>query len=108
MDKDLFKKVLRDSGIPVARHVVLREGEPVENPFGYPVFVKPARLGSSVGITKAHDDAELEAAVALARRHDDKVLVGEFVSGGEAECRVLRNPKPLPAIPGEIAPNSER
>src|SRR5258705_721003 len=60
MDKDLFKKVLRDSGIPVARHVALREGDSVQNPFGFPCFVKPARLGSSVGITKAHDDAELD------------------------------------------------
>src|SRR5439155_19619592 len=57
MDKHLFKKVLRDSGIPVARHVALRDGEPVDNPFGFPCFVKPARLGSSVGISKAHDDA---------------------------------------------------
>jgi len=52
MDKDLFKKVLRDSGIPVARHHAIRLGQAIANPFGYPVFVKPARLGSSVGITK--------------------------------------------------------
>ena len=64
MDKDLFKKVLRDSGLPVARHVALREGDPVQNPFGFPCFVKPARLGSSVGISKAHDEAELDDAVA--------------------------------------------
>src|SRR5438093_8799722 len=62
MDKDLFKKVLRDSGIPVAKHVALRVGDAVENPFGYPCFVKPARLGSSVGITKAHDENELDEA----------------------------------------------
>src|SRR4029453_13034878 len=52
MDKDLFKKICRDSGIPVARHVALRPGDAIENPFGYPVFVKPARLGSSVGTSK--------------------------------------------------------
>ena len=57
MDKDLFKKVMRDSGIPVARHHAIRLGDPVENPFGYPVFVKPARLGSSVGISKVHDES---------------------------------------------------
>src|SRR5512141_865055 len=79
MDKDLFKKVMRDSGIPVARHHTIRQGDAVENPFGYPVFVKPARLGSSVGISKVHDESELDAAVALARRHDEKVLVEEFV-----------------------------
>src|SRR2546421_2646355 len=66
MDKDLFKAVLRDRGIPVARNVTLRDGEPlVANPFGFPVFVKPARLGSSIGISKAHDAAELAEAIAL-------------------------------------------
>ena len=67
MDKDLFKKVMRDSGVPVAPHVALRLGDELENPFGYPVFVKPARLGSSVGISKVHDESELAPAVELAR-----------------------------------------
>src|SRR5919109_1515841 len=89
MDKDLFKKVLRESGIRVARSVTLRVGDRVEQPFGFPVFVKPARLGSSVGITKAHDEAELYEGVALAFRHDDKILIEEFVSGVEVECSVL-------------------
>ena len=64
MDKDLFKAVLRDRGIPVAQSVTLRDGDALEHPFSYPVFVKPARLGSSVGISKAHDADELGAAVA--------------------------------------------
>ena len=63
MDKDLFKAVLRDRGIPVARNVTLRDGDTAEHPFAYPVFVKPARLGSSVGISKAHDESELGPAV---------------------------------------------
>ena len=104
MDKDLFKKVLRDSGIPVARHVALRLGDAIENPFGFPCFVKPARLGSSVGITKAHDDAELEAAVALAFRHDDKVLVEELLDGIEVEVGVLGNLEPVASLPGQIVP----
>jgi D-alanine-D-alanine ligase len=104
MDKDLFKKVLRDSGIPVARHLALRDGEAVENPFGFPCFVKPARLGSSVGITKAHDDAELEEAAALAFRHDDKILVEEFMTGIEVEVGVLGNREPVASIPGQIVP----
>jgi len=104
MDKDLFKAVLRDRGVPVARNVTLRSGDGVSNPFGYPVFVKPARLGSSVGISKAYTPEELETAVALARRHDDKVLVEEFVAGVEVECGVLGNLRPLPiaSLPGEI------
>jgi len=109
MDKDLFKAVLRDRGIPVARNVTLRLGDELENPFGYPVFVKPARLGSSVGITKAHDEAELVEAVALARRHDEKVLVEELLDGVEVECGVLGNlrPPPLASVVGEIVPHAE-
>ena len=104
MDKDLFKAVLRDRGVPVARNVTLRSGDGITNPFGYPVFVKPARLGSSVGISKARTPEELETAVALARRHDDKVLIEEFVAGVEVECGVLGNLRPLPvaSLPGEI------
>jgi D-alanine-D-alanine ligase len=104
MDKDLFKKVLRDSGIPVARHHAIRLGDPVENPFGYPVFVKPARLGSSVGISKVRDESSLSAAVELARRHDEKVLVEEFVEGLEVEVGVLGNrvPPPVASLPGAI------
>jgi len=104
MDKDLFKKVLRDSGIRVARHVALREGDAAENPFFFPVFVKPARLGSSVGISKAHDEAELEEAVALAFRHDEKILIEEFLDGVEVEVGVLGNREPIASIPGQIVP----
>ena len=107
MDKDFFKKVLRDSGIPVARHVALRDGDPVVNPFGYPVFVKPARLGSSIGISKVRSQAELEPAVALARRHDDKVLIEENIAGIEVECSVLGNRRPIASIPGEIVANAD-
>jgi D-alanine-D-alanine ligase len=104
MDKDLFKKVMRDSGIPVAPHHAIRLGDPVENPFGYPVFVKPARLGSSVGISKVESEGDLAAAVALAFRHDEKVLVEEFVDGTEVEVGVLGNrvPAPIASLPGQI------
>jgi D-alanine-D-alanine ligase len=102
MDKDLFKAVMRDRGIPVTRNITLRQGQRPENPFGYPVFVKPARLGSSVGISKARDEEELAAAVALAFEHDEKVLVEEFVEGVEVECGVLGNDRPEASIPGEI------
>jgi D-alanine-D-alanine ligase len=102
MDKDVFKSVMRDNDVPVTRNITLRAGDEARNPYGYPVFVKPARLGSSVGITKAHDDDELRAAVELAFRHDEKVLVEEFVSGIEVEVGVLGNRRPIASLPGEI------
>jgi D-alanine-D-alanine ligase len=103
MDKDKFKAVMRDAGIPVTRNITLREGDEVTNPYDYPVFVKPARLGSSVGISKARSQQELGPAVELAFRHDEKVLVEEFASGVEVECGVLgSNRSPIASIPGEI------
>lgn len=102
MDKDLAKAVLRARGIPVTRSVTIREGDPIDHPFSYPVFVKPARLGSSVGISKVRAAEELEPAVALARRHDDKVLIEENVDGIEVECGVLGNRTPIASLPGEI------
>ncbi len=103
MDKDVFKQVMRAQGIPVAQHVALRLNDPLSNPFGYPVFVKPARLGSSVGISKVRAEGELDAAVALARRHDEKVLVEEFVPGMEVEVAVLGNlPTPVASLPGQV------
>ena len=102
MDKDVFKAVMRDRGVPVTRNITLRQGQRPENPFGYPAFVKPARLGSSVGISKVGTDQELAAAVQLAFEHDDKVLVEEFVDGIEVECGVLGNDRPIASLPGEI------
>ena len=107
MDKDVFKTLMRGAGIPVARHVALRLGDPVSNPFGYPVFVKPANMGSSVGISKVRAEEELEAAVALARRHDEKVMVEEFVAGPEIEVGVLGNlPSPIASLPGQVLANN--
>jgi len=107
MDKDLFKSVLRDQQVPVTRNVTLRSGDSGANPFGYPVFVKPARLGSSVGISKAHDERELEQAIELAFAHDEKVLVEEFVPGIEIEVGVLGNHHPTVSLPGEILVTSK-
>jgi len=107
MDKDVFKSVMRDNGIPVARHKALRLGDAPVNPFGYPVFVKPARLGSSVGISKVRVESELAPAVELARRHDEKVLVEEFVPGIEIEVGVLGNlPSPQASLPGKVVSNN--
>jgi D-alanine-D-alanine ligase len=106
MDKDVFKQIMFAQGIPVARHTALRLGDPVANPFGYPVFVKPARLGSSVGMTKVREESQLEPAVELARRHDEKVLVEEFVAGIEIEVAVLGDQRePVASLPGQVISN---
>ncbi len=104
MDKDVFKVLMRGAGIPVTDSVTIRPGDEIAHPFDYPVFVKPARLGSSVGITKVLEPGRLEAAVELARRHDEKVLIEAFVDGIEVEVGVLgnRQPRPQASIPGEI------
>jgi D-alanine-D-alanine ligase len=102
MDKDLMKAVLRANGIPVTRSVTIRRADAPQHPFVYPVFVKPARLGSSVGITKVRAAEELPAAVELARRHDEKVLIEEAATGVEVECSVLGNEQPIASLPGEI------
>ena len=106
MDKDLFKAVMRDNAVPVAPSQTLRRGrdEGRESPFGYPVVVKPARLGSSVGISIVRSAEELRPAVELAFRHDEKVLVEEFLEGVEVECSVLGNEDPVASVPGEIVP----
>ena len=117
MDKAFCKAVLRDAGIAVARSLVLRHG--VDDPLdpavvarvgevlGWPVFVKPANLGSSVGISKVHGPDELTDALELAYRHDEKALVEEFVAGREIECGVLGNERPVASAVGEILPHSE-
>jgi D-alanine-D-alanine ligase len=104
MDKDLFKSVMRDKGIPVARSITVRGSEQASSPYGFPCVVKPARLGSSVGISVVRAEADFAAAVALALAHDEKILVEEFVEGVEVECSVLGNADPVASVPGEIVP----
>jgi D-alanine-D-alanine ligase len=117
MDKAFCKAVLRDAGIAVARSLVLHHGvddpldpqvvERVGSAYGWPVFVKPANLGSSVGISKVHGPEELPDALELAFRHDEKALVEEFVAGRELECGVLGNDRPVASEVGEILTASE-
>jgi D-alanine-D-alanine ligase len=117
MDKAFCKAVLRDAGIAVARSLVLRHGvdDPLDpavvavvgDTLGWPVFVKPANLGSSVGISKVHGPDELADALELAYRHEEKALVEEFVAGREIECGVLGNEDPLASAVGEIRPHAE-
>jgi len=122
MDKDIMKSLFRTAGLPIVKHVtVLRsqfEREPkkvqklVESKLKYPVFVKPANLGSSVGITKAHDPKELGPAIAEAAKFDRKIVIEEGVGGKkhrarEIECAVLGNDDPKASIAGEIIPCKE-
>jgi D-alanine-D-alanine ligase len=106
MDKDLFKAVMRANDVPVTRSVtgLARSRAKARNPFGFPVIVKPARLGSSVGITRARTPEELEDGLELAFAHDEKVLIEEYVEGVEIECSVLGNEEPLASFVGEIVP----
>lgn len=114
MDKHVMKLLLAGAGLPVTRHVLVRPSawEPQRDrvvaeveAFGYPVFVKPARAGSSMGVSKVNDESELEAAVLAAREHDPKVLIEEAVTGREVECGVLEGQgggEPEASVVGEI------
>ena len=111
MDKDFMKRVCRDNGLPVVEWMVLSRGatdaEAVAKELGFPIFVKPANLGSSVGISKAHDLAELKAALKLAAKYDRKIVVERGIEGREFECAVLGNDEPLASTPCEILPSKE-
>ena len=122
MDKDVMKKLFRDAGLPIVKHVtVLRNAwrkEPrkvrkqIESALKYPVFVKPANLGSSVGISKVHDTSELAAAMDEAAKFDRKIVIEQGVGGAkgkarEIECSVLGNDEPIASVAGEIVPIKE-
>jgi D-alanine-D-alanine ligase len=122
MDKDVMKRLFRDAGLPIVKHIsVLRSvwrTEPkkvrkrIESALKYPVFVKPANLGSSVGISKVHGTSELAAAMDEAARYDRKLIVEQGIGGNkgkarEIECSVLGNDDPVASVPGEIVPIKE-
>ncbi len=108
MDKEITKRLCLQSGLPVVDYVVLWRGDlDFESPFGYPVFVKPANLGSSVGISKARNAAELSAALQSAGQFDRKLLVERGIVGREFECSVLGNESPSAAVPCEVLPSRD-
>jgi D-alanine-D-alanine ligase len=113
MDKDVAKRLMRDGGLPNAHFLSFVQGDTpafdaVVAELGRPVFVKPARLGSSVGINKAGTREEFVRAIAEAFRHDRKILVEEFVPGREIECGVLEGADGslTASLPGEIVPSN--
>ena len=113
MDKDVMKRLLREAGLPVGDFWVTRSKdiEAFIGEFGkelpYPVFVKPANLGSSVGITKAHNVGELPAAIAFAAEFDRKIIIEKGIDAREIEISVLGNDELKASIPGEIIPSRE-
>jgi D-alanine-D-alanine ligase len=117
MDKDLMKRVFRDARIPIVPWVTVLRNEWERNPepvltiiqskLRYPLFVKPANLGSSVGITKVHGMKELKPALDLAAEYDRKIIVEKGVDAREIECSVLGNDSPQASVPGEIVPVNE-
>ena len=112
MDKTLTKLVIDNAGVPQAAWVLVRSSElqhqmehvldHVESRFAYPVFVKPAGTGSSVGVSKAPDREALRAALEFAGRYDEKILVEEFIHGREVEVAVMGNSSPVASVCGEI------
>ncbi len=102
MDKALFKDLMAAHGIPQVDYAVARNGARPRLEFPLPVFVKPARLGSSVGISKASGSEELERSLALAFEHDPIVVIERMAEAMEVECSVLGNREAEASLPGEI------
>jgi len=117
MDKAVMKVLFADRKLPIVKHRVIEEGEwkksrptvlgLIREEFTLPVFVKPANLGSSVGISKVKKWEEAGRALALAFRYDRKVVVEEGIKGREIECSVLGNESPRASLPGEVIPHRD-
>jgi D-alanine-D-alanine ligase len=108
MDKDVMKRLLRDGGVPIGKFRVLRAHEEfppfpeLAGELGLPLFVKPANMGSSVGISKIRREEEYRAALETAFVYDTKIILEEFIPGRELECAVLGNEDPRASVPGEV------
>lgn len=118
MDKDFMKTIFQQRGLPILKWVTIKRKEwqkdkekvlsLIQNNFGYPLFVKPANMGSSVGITKVHQKEELEKAIDLASSYDSKILIEEGIEEArEIECGVLGNDEPQASVVGEVKPAGE-
>lgn len=116
MDKVIMKRLFREAGLPIVNltHFLRSQWEAdpqniearITEEIGFPCFVKPANLGSSVGISKATDGKSLKASIALAAKYDRKIVVEEGIDGRELEVSVLGNDEPIVSLPGEIVPQS--
>lgn len=117
MDKEMTKRVLRDAGLPIVPFITLRRSDFSKNPrralaqaaesFGFPYFVKPANMGSSVGVHKVKNAKEAEAKIADAFSYDSKILIEKAIDARELECAILGNEEPRASIVGEVRPTHE-
>lgn len=113
MDKDVMKRLLHDADIPIGKFIVLKlhesvpDFQKVKDELGLPFFVKPANMGSSVGVSKIHDESEYKTSILKAFDFDTKIIFEEYIKGKEIECSVLGNEKPIASIPGEVISNHE-
>src|SRR5205823_2786755 len=117
MDKEKMKLVFQAVGLPVVDSLVCRRNEwerspesildAIEARLGYPCFAKPANLGSSVGVSKAHNREELEHAIRVAAEYDRKIMIERSVNCRELECSVLGNDEPIASVVGEVIPSNE-
>lgn len=114
MDKDMAKRLLRDAGLPVADAIICNREEKddcrvelVIRKLGLPLFIKPANMGSSVGVMKVHNEDEFKESLNKAFEFDNKVLIEKCIVGREIECAVLGNEYPAASVPGEIIPRAD-
>ncbi|MCK4584082.1 D-alanine--D-alanine ligase [candidate division WOR-3 bacterium] len=114
MDKDVMKRLLRDAGIPTPKFLAFNRSSldkidfnDVKKQLGLPFFIKPANLGSSVGISKVKDKKQFDVAVREAFKYDNKILFEKYIEGREIECSILGNDDPIASVPGEVLPQHE-
>jgi D-alanine-D-alanine ligase len=113
MDKEVMKRLLISEGIPVAKYITIYAKDEIPDfgavvkTLGLPHFIKPANMGSSIGINKVHNEAEYKQFVQAAFQYDTKIIIEEFIKGRELECAVLGNENPVVSPPGEIKPSHE-
>ena len=112
MDKDVMKRLFRDAGIPIGKFITLKTNDKInfskiKKELGLPLFVKPANMGSSVGVSKVRNEKELQKAAKEAFKFDTKIVIEENIPGREIECAVLGNDFPMASIPGEIIANQD-
>lgn len=112
MDKDVMKRLLRDAKIPIAKFLVFKDVDKIDfkkivKEVSLPFFVKPANLGSSVGVNKVKNKKDFKKAKLEAFRYDRKILIEEYIKGREIECSVLGNDVPIASVPGEVISNRE-